>query len=358
MPSLSCMTGGRPESPGMRQTDVDALVARMPATSTGISRQAPFGDALLALGQSRDDVVVLSADLSKYTDLTPFRTQFPERFIQVGMAEQNMFGIAGGLAKSGFLPIAVTYGVFATRRAFDQVAMALATGKTGPSIVVAFLPGITTPFRATHQATEDLALMREIPRMVVIDPADATEQDAALAAAARQDGPVYMRGLRGLVDQILEPQDFEFRIGQASLLCHGPDGLIVGTGLGTSWALEAQSELAVQGMNYSILHVPTLKPIDRSAILAMATGHRTIFTVENHSILGGLASAVSEVVTSEGLGVRVVPMGVPDAWAPAGSIDFVRSELDLTGVAIAGRIMEISRGVGSTSGGIKNVVNS
>ena len=331
----------------MRKTDVDALVARMPATTTGITRQAPFGDALLALGQARDDVVVLSADLSKYTDLTPFRTQFPERFIQVGMAEQNMFGIAGGLAKSGFLPIAVTYGVFATRRAFDQVAMALATGKTGPSIVVAFLPGITTPFRATHQATEDLALMREIPRMVVIDPADATEQDAALAAAARHDGPVYMRGLRGLVDQILEPKDFEFRIGQANLLRHGPDGLIVGTGLGTSWALEAQSELALQGMSFSVLHVPTLKPIDVSAILAMASRHRTIFTVENHSTIGGLASAVSEVVTSEGLGVTVVPMGVPDVWAPAGSMDFVRSELGLTAGAIAGRIMKISGGVGN-----------
>ena len=347
VPSLSCMTGGRAEPSGVRQTDIDPLVARMPATTTGITMQAPFGESLLALGRARDDVVVLSADLSKYTDLTPFRTEFPERFVQVGMAEQNMFGIAGGLAKSGFLPIAVTYGVFATRRAFDQVAMALATGKTGPAIVVAFLPGITTPFRATHQATEDLALMREIPRMVVIDPADSTEQDAALAAAATHDGPVYMRGLRGLVDQIFDPKDFEFRIGQANLLRHGTDGLIVGTGLGTSWALDAQNELARQGMNFSVLHVPTLKPIDVSAILAMASRHRTIFTVENHSTIGGLASAVSEVVTSEGLGVTVVPMGVPDVWAPAGSMDFVRSELGLTAGAIADRIMKISGGIGN-----------
>ena len=332
VPSLSCMTGGRAEPSGMRQTDIDALVARMPATTTGITMQAPFGEALLSLGRARDDVVVLSADLSKYTDLTPFRKEFPERFVQVGMAEQNMFGIAG---------------VFATRRAFDQVAMALATGKTGPAIVVAFLPGITTPFRATHQATEDLALMREIPRMVVIDPADSTEQDAALAAAAKHDGPVYMRGLRGLVDQIFDPKDFEFRIGQANLLRHGTDGLIVGTGLGTSWALDAQNELARQGMNFSVLHVPTLKPIDVSAILAMASRHRTIFTVENHSTIGGLASAVSEVVTSEGLGVTVVPMGVPDVWAPAGSMDFVRSELGLTAGAIADRIMKISGGIGN-----------
>jgi transketolase len=200
--------------------------------------------------------------------------------------------------------------------------------------------------------------MREIPRMVVIDPADATEQDAALASAARHGGPVYMRGLRGLVDQILEPTDFEFRIGQANLLRHGPDGLIVGTGLGTSWALDAQNELARQGMSYSVLHVPTLKPIDSGAILAMASRHRTIFTVENHSTIGGLASAVSEVVTSEGLGVRVVPMGVPDEWAPAGSMDFVRSELGLTGVAIAGRIRNICGGIVNVSRGIGNEVKS
>jgi len=311
----------------------------MPALVRGVTQQAPFGDALVRLARSRDDIVVLSADLSKYTDLVPFRTQFPERFIQVGMAEQNMMGIAGGLAKSGFLPIAVTYGVFATRRAFDQVAMALATGMTGPAIVVAFLPGITTPFRATHQATEDLALMREIPGMTVIDPADATQQVAALEAAAQHDGPVYLRGLRGLVDQHFATEGFEFRIGRAQLVADGDDGAIIGMGLGTAWALESLEVLRQAGRSLSLLDVPTLKPIDRDAIITVASRHRTVFTIENHSTTGGLASAVSEVSAAAGLGVRVVPFGVPDTWAPAGSIDYVRAGLGLTAEAIASRIL-------------------
>jgi len=158
----------------------------------GVHREAPFAAALVELGRRRPDIVVLSADLSKYTDVLPFAKAFPERFFQVGMAEQNMMGIAGGLAKGGFLPIAVTYGVFATRRAYDQMAMALATGLSR-GIVVAFLPGITTPFRATHQAIDDLALMRALPGIAVIDPAAATEFDAALEAEVEHNTPVYFR---------------------------------------------------------------------------------------------------------------------------------------------------------------------
>jgi transketolase len=321
-----------------REGHFELLRSRMPMMVSGASRQAPFADALVALGRSREDVVVLSADLSKYTDLVPFRKAFPDRFIQVGMAEQNMIGIAGGLAKSGLLPIAVTYGVFATRRAFDQVSMALATGVTGPAIVVAFLPGITTPFRATHQATDDLALMREIPGMTVVDPCDATEQDAALIAAAAHDGPVYLRGLRGLVEQRFAPEGFDFLLGRASLVAAGDDGAILATGLGTSWALDAREVLQRSGQSFSVLNVPTLKPIDSESILAVAERHRTIFTIENHSTIGGLASAVSEVVAAEGLGVRVVALGVPDVWAPAGSLDHIRADLGLTADAIAARI--------------------
>src|SRR5919198_253846 len=168
-----------------------------------VMREAPFGEVLVELGAEHPELVALSADLAKYTDVMPFAQAYPERFVQVGMAEQNMFGIAGGLAKSGFLPIAVTYGVFATRRAYDQVAMALCTGPSR-GIVVAFLPGITTPFRATHQAIEDLALMRALPGMCVVDPADATELEAAVLAAAAHPSSVYLRGQRGAVTQLFD----------------------------------------------------------------------------------------------------------------------------------------------------------
>lgn len=298
----------------------------------------PFADALVSLGQSRSDVVVLSADLSNYTDLIPFRDAFPDRFFQVGMAEQNMMGIAGGLARSGFLPIAVTYGVFATRRAYDQVAMALGTG-TVKAIIVAFLPGITTPFRATHQATDDLALMRAIPGMTVIDPADSTELRAALYAAAANQGTVYLRGLRGLVEERFDPEGFIFTIGAARLVRDGPDVAIVGTGLGTAWALDASEILAARGISASLLHVPTLKPLDREAIAALAARFAIVHVVENHSVLGGLASAVAEVVAGIGAPTRVNPIGVPDQWAPAGSLDYIRSEINLSAADIVDRVL-------------------
>ncbi|MDA3021232.1 MAG: transketolase family protein [Actinomycetota bacterium] len=298
----------------------------------------PFADALVSLGQSRSDVVVLSADLSNYTDLIPFRDAFPDRFFQVGMAEQNMMGIAGGLARSGLLPIAVTYGVFATRRAYDQVAMALGTG-TVKAIIVAFLPGITTPFRATHQATDDLALMRAIPGMTVIDPADSTELRAALHAAAANPGTVYLRGLRGLVEERFDPEGFIFAIGAARLVRDGPDAAIVGTGLGTAWALDASEILAARGISASLLHVPTLKPLDREAIAALAARFAVVHVVENHSVVGGLASAVAEVIAGIGAPTRVNPIGVPDQWAPAGSLDYIRSEINLSAVGIADRVL-------------------
>ncbi|HTW98928.1 MAG TPA: transketolase C-terminal domain-containing protein, partial [Acidimicrobiales bacterium] len=230
--------------------------------------QAPFSSALLELAARRPEIVVLSADLSKYTDVAPFAAAHPDRFFQVGMAEQNMMGIAGGLAKTGFLPIPVTYCVFAARRALDQVEMALATGRR-TTVVTAFLPGITTPFRASHQGTDDLAAMRGIPGMTVIDPMDATELAAALRAAVEVEGPVYLRGLRGEVEAILETP-YELDLAHARLLRDGNDIGLVGTGLGTCWALEASLLLAEEGVSAAVLHVPVLKPFDTAGVASFA----------------------------------------------------------------------------------------
>jgi transketolase len=289
--------------------------------------EAPFATALVELGRRREDVVVLSADLSKYTDVLPFATEFPDRFIQVGMAEANMMGIAGGLAKTGFLPIAVTYGVFATRRAYDQVAMALATGPSR-GIVVAFLPGITTPFKATHQAIDDLALMRALAGMTVVDPGDASELAAALDFAVGLDGPVYMRGLRGRVARLFEP---EAGLGVREVRAGGELGLI-GTGLGTQWALEAADVLDDRA---SVLHVPVLKPLDGERVASWCGRFEAVTTVENHSIVGGLGSAVAEALAEAGSATRLRRRGVPDRWAPAGSLDYVREQLGLDAAGIA-----------------------
>jgi transketolase len=297
------------------------------ASATLPQVDAPFAAALLELGRRREDVVVLSADLSKYTDVLPFAQAFPDRFFQIGMAEANMMGVAGGLAKTGHLPIAVTYGVFATRRAYDQVAMALATGPSR-GIVVAFLPGITTPFKATHQAIDDLALMRALAGMTVVDPADATELSAALEFAVELDGPVYLRGLRGTVVQLFDPEGFEVRAREVTP--EGDVGLI-STGLATQWALEA-AELLDRG---SILHVPVLKPFPAETVARFAARFPRVTTIENHSIVGGLGSAVAEALAEAGVPTPLQRLGVPDRWAPAGSLDFIRRELGLDARGIA-----------------------
>jgi transketolase len=298
------------------------------ALSTFVQVEAPFATALVELGRRRRDVVVLSADLSKYTDVLPFAREFPDRFFQVGMAEANMMGVAGGLAKAGFLPIAVTYGVFATRRAYDQVAMALATGPSR-GIVVAFLPGITTPFKATHQAIDDLALMRALAGMTVVDPADATELAAALELAVAADGPVYIRGLRGSVARVFEADGFE--LGPHVVADGGEIGIVT-TGLATQWALEAADALDGRA---SILHVPVLKPFPAEAVVSFASVFDAVTTVENHSIVGGLGSAVAEALAEAGAGTRLRRLGVPDSWAPAGSLDYIRHELGLDAAGIA-----------------------
>lgn len=303
---------------------------------------APFATALVDVGRERPDVVVISADLSKYTDVAPFAQAFPNRFFQVGMAEQNMMGIAGGLAKTGFTPVAVTYAVFATRRAGEQVQMALATGHRA-AVVAAFLPGLTTPFRATHQATDDLAIMRAVPGMTVIDPMDATELSAAIRAAVTVGGPVYLRAQRGDVPAIIV-SSAGFEIGRSVLVREGDDVGLIGTGLGSQWALEAAELLAARGVQAAVLHVPTLKPLDTAAIVGFAARFPAVTTVENHSVIGALGSAVCESVAGAGIGCRVIRRGVPDQWAPAGPLDYLRRSLKLDAGSLADEVIASAGG--------------
>jgi transketolase len=320
-------------------TTIDALGSGSPVLETPSSVQAPFGAALKESGDRRDDLVVLSADLSRYTDVMPFADAYPDRFFQMGMAEANMMGAAGGLAKAGFLPVPVTYGVFATRRAYDQVAMALCTGPSR-AIIVAFLPGITTPFRATHQAIDDLALMRALPHITVIDPMDATDFVGAFNEALNHERTVYIRGWRGQVDQILDPARYSFKIGAVTELRAGAEVGLIGTGLGSCWALDAAAELASVGIEAGVLHVPTLKPVDSDALAEWCDGRSLIATVENHSVIGGLGSLVAETLAERDVRSRLVRLGVPDEWAPAGSLEYVRKELGLDAPTIATRLRQ------------------
>ena len=294
---------------------------------------APFGRALLALGKARADVVGLSADLSKYTDILPFAQAFPEGFHQVGMAEANMMGIAAGLARVEYTPFVTTYGVFASRRAFDQVAMAIALGRQNVKIF-AFLPGITTPGGPTHQAIEDVALMRCLPNMVVIDPADARELAQVVPAVAEHDGPAYVRGLRGVVPIVL-PADYQFEIGKARLLRDGADVGLISSGVMTERVLQAVHILAARGVQASVLHASSLKPFDVAAVRDLATRVPAIISVENGTVIGGLASATAEALAAAGAGVPLTALGIQDVFPVAGSLEYLLEKYGLTPAAIA-----------------------
>ena len=299
----------------------------------GASVEAPFGQALVALGRRRADVVALTADLGKYTDVLPFRDAFPDRFFNVGMAEQNLVAVSAGLAQAGKIPYCTTYGVFATRRAYDFIAIGCAHARLNVKII-AGLPGLTTGYGGTHQAIDDLGLMRMIPGLVVIDPCDATDIVQATEAIADHDGPVYMRLQRAAVPVVLDPARYRFRIGAAHLLREGSDVGIISTGLMTARALEAATTLAARGVAASVLHVPTLKPFDSDAVLALAAGVDRLVVAENHMVTGGLASLVAETLFTEGLARPLARVGLPDHYLECGSVPFLQEKYGLTAAAI------------------------
>jgi transketolase len=305
------------------------------AVAPGVAAvEKPFGRALVDVGRTRADVVGLTADLGKYTDIDLFAQAFPGRFFQIGMAEQNLIGVAAGLARTGYVPFATTYCVFATRRAYDFIAIDVAYGRANVKII-AGLPGLTTGYGATHQGIDDLALMRSMPNMVVIDPCDATETEQAVRAIAEYDGPVYMRCLRGSVKVVLDPVKYRFEIGRATLLREGRDLTFVSTGLMTERALEAAGNLAADGIDAAILHVPTLKPLDADAIVEAASSTGRVLTLENHSVINGLGTAVAELLTEARVPVAFHKLGVPDRFIECGSVPYLNEKY---GLAVSGVI--------------------
>ena len=211
----------------------------------------------------------MTADLAKYTDLHIFAQAYPDRFYQMGMAEQLLMGAAAGMAREGFIPFATTYAVFASRRAYDFICLAIAE-ECLPVKIVCALPGLTTGYGPSHQATEDLAIFRGMPNLTMIDPCDALDIEQAVPAIAAHDGPVYMRLLRGNVPLVLDEYDYKFELGRAKLLRDGADVLIISSGLMTMRALEAAKQLEADRIDVAVLHCPTIKPLDEATILEAA----------------------------------------------------------------------------------------
>src|ERR671921_1023617 len=265
------------------------------------TKPAPFGHALVEVAKNRPEIVGMTADLSKYTDLHIFAREYPDRFYQMGMAEQNLMLAAAGLAHEGFLPFVTTYAAFASRRTFDFVSQGIAEEGLPVKICCA-LPGLTTGYGPSHQATEDIAIFRGMPNLTIVDPCDALDIEQAVPAIAAHDGPVYMRLLRGNVPLVLDEYDYKFELGKAKLVRDGTDALVISSGFMTMRALEAAKLLEADRVNIAVLHVPTIKPLDREAILREAgrTG-RMVVVAENHSVIGGLGEAVAGTLLRAGV---------------------------------------------------------
>jgi len=301
----------------------------------------PYADAFARWAEDRPEVLALSADLTNSCEIGQWRDTHPDRFFSFGMGEQNMLGFAAGLAREGFRPFVHTFAVFLYRRPYDQLAMSIAYPNL-PVRLVGFLPGITTPGGVTHQAIEDVAVLRAMPNMTVLETGDATEVQTVLEAADSVDGPVYIRIRRGEVPRLF-PRDEPFRVGVPRLLSEGDDVTIITAGVTTEEALRITPLLAGAGISVHHVHVSTHKPFGGEILLdAIRRARRGVITLENHTIVGGLGSAVAETIADHGLGQRLIRLGLRDRYAHGASYEFLVRELGLDALALAGAVEELT----------------
>ncbi|PTB00912.1 transketolase family protein, partial [Halomonas urumqiensis] len=304
-----------------KKLKTSAMIASIAAEGQPTT-MAPFGHALVEAAALNDRIVGMSADLAKYTDLHIFGNEYPGRFYQMGMAEQLLMSAGAGMAREGFIPFVTTYGVFASRRAYDFIAMAIAEEKLNVKIVCA-LPGLTTGYGPSHQATEDVAIFRGMPNLTIIDPCDAIDIQQSVQAMVDHDGPVYMRLLRGKVPNVLDRfDDYRFEIGKAKRLIEGGDALIISSGLMTMRAIEAADELMEAGVAVTVVHCPTIKPLDEETILSEVRCHegKPVFVAENHSVIGGLGESVASLLMRNGVSAKFQQIGLPDEFLDAGAL--------------------------------------
>ena len=276
-----------------------------------------YGNALAELGAEHKDVVVLDADLAAATKTGVFKKAFPERFIDCGIAESNMMGVAAGLATTGLVPFASSFAMFAAGRAFEQVRNSIGYPHLNVKIGATHAGISVGEDGATHQCNEDIALMRTIPGMVVISPADDVEAKAAVKAAYEHQGPVYLRFGRLAVPVINDRPDYKFEIGKGVVLREGKDLTIIATGLPVSNCLEAAEKLAADGIDAKVINIHTIKPLDEDLVVAAAKETGKVVTVEEHSVIGGLGSAVCDVL-AEKAPTKVMKIGINDTFGESG----------------------------------------
>ena len=306
---------------------------------TKIATRDAYGDALVSLGKKRNDVVVLDADLSGSTKTSKFAKAYPDRFFNMGIAEQDMMGTAAGLAIGGKLPFVSTFAVFATGRAWEQVRQSICYPNLSVKIVASHAGVTVGEDGGSHQSVEDIAVMRVIPNMTVIVPADGPETLQAIEAAAEHKGPCYVRVGRNKVPTLFGA-DYKFKIGKAHVFNEGKDAAIIATGIMVAEALKARDLLKAEGIDAGVINMSTIKPLDADAVSAAAKRCGAIVTAEEHSIIGGLGGAVAEVL-AESKPVPLVRIGVKDTFGTSGDQEGLLKHYGLSANDIATAVKEV-----------------
>lgn len=304
-----------------------------------IATREAYGKALVKMGKENQNIVVLDADLSKSTKTADFGKEFPERFFNMGIAEQNLYGVSAGLAASGKIPFASTFAMFAAGRAFEIIRNSICYPKLNVKICATHA-GITVgEDGASHQAIEDISLMRTLPNMLVLNPSDGISAEKLLEAAAKYHGPVYVRLGRSGVPVIYD-ENTEFEIGKSIEIKEGTDVTVIATGIMVNEALIAAEELAKENINIRVIDMHTIKPIDENAIIKAIKETKGIVTAEEHSIIGGLGSAVAEVVSEKAPG-RVLRVGVKDTFGESGKPAELMVKYGLTSKEIIEKVKKL-----------------
>lgn len=299
-----------------------------------------YGKTLAKLAKSNSNIVVLDADLSKSTKTADFKEVAPERFFNMGIAESNMMGVAAGLSTCGKVPFVSTFAMFAAGRAYEQIRNSICYPNLNVKVCATHAGLTVGEDGATHQAIEDLSLMRSIPNMVVINPSDGIETEAAIKAISEYNGPCYVRLGRMAVEDINTNEDYKFEIGKGIVLSEGNDVSIVATGIMVDVAMKAKAILSEEGINARVINIHTIKPIDKDLIIKAAKETKGIVTAEEHSIIGGLGSAVTEVV-SEACPVPVLRVGVNDVFGESGTPNELLEKYGLTAENIVQKVKTI-----------------
>ena len=312
------------------------------AESVKIATRESFGKALCELAKTHSDIVVLDADLSAATKTDIFAKEYPDKFIDCGIAECNMMGIAAGLSTTGIVPFASTFAMFAAGRAFEQVRNSIGYPHLNVKIGATHAGISVGEDGATHQCNEDIALMRTIPGMVILNPADDVEAKACVKAAYEYNGPVYLRFGRLAVPVINDRPDYKFELGKGVVLREGKDVTIVATGLCVSSALEAAEKLAADGIDAKIINIHTIKPLDEELIVAAAKETGKVVTVEEHSVIGGLGSAVCDAL-AEKCPVPVKKIGVQDVFGESGPAVALLAKYKLDGEGVYEQVKEFCK---------------